>query len=254
MASVSAGARPIRPRKSSPTWKDWGLSEDIWYCMQRCWKESPEMRPDATEIVRSLTLISTMASRQDSRPVCIEDNFMVEFRRRMSGPIEAGTLVALGNILSKVAPRELAETREDLGSMPTPDPQRHIIDRPFSWPLQKYSQRQHFPMLFFDISHDPNDTTDWRGIRLLRPKNFSRSEPFLDEYKFMPACTMHPLTKINMRCTALELRPWDVVVYPPVLGAQIYVIDVFTAIYTTYHTSLTSEELEQHQSLVNSKA
>ncbi|KAG6915487.1 hypothetical protein DXG01_011287 [Tephrocybe rancida] len=49
-----AGLRLARPESSSPAWKDFGLTEEIWACMEQCWEREPSIRPSAATIVKRL--------------------------------------------------------------------------------------------------------------------------------------------------------------------------------------------------------
>ncbi|KAG6919215.1 hypothetical protein DXG01_008009 [Tephrocybe rancida] len=125
---------------------------------------------------------------------------------------------------------------------------------PPSWPLIEFRQREHLPapMMFFDISQDPNDPTEGRGIRLLaRERSFGISTPFLEEHKNLPFAKTVKMKMIDMVCTAPELKEWNVVIKSEDV---IRVIDVFEAIYKTYQVPLTPAELDKYRHLVNSSA
>ncbi|KAG6906673.1 hypothetical protein DXG01_012676 [Tephrocybe rancida] len=62
---IVLGARPARPESSSLAWKDFGLTEEIWACMEQCWEREPSQRPSAAMIVQNLNATLTTA---DPRP------------------------------------------------------------------------------------------------------------------------------------------------------------------------------------------
>lgn len=125
-----------------------------------------------------------------------------------------------------------------------------------SWPILEYKQRRRGPdvkpMVFFDISQDP-DGMDGRGIRLLSHGDWGIDKDFPDEYKNLPFSTAIKFRYIDMKCTAPELQPWNVII-EHTEGDGIQVIDFFTAIYNTYQRRLTRDELHKYRHLVNSEA
>ncbi|KAG6915883.1 hypothetical protein DXG01_009420 [Tephrocybe rancida] len=62
---IAMGARLARPESSSPAWKDFGLTEEIWACMEQCWEREPSERPSSATIVKRLT---AGLSTADPRP------------------------------------------------------------------------------------------------------------------------------------------------------------------------------------------
>ncbi|KNZ72024.1 hypothetical protein J132_05073 [Termitomyces sp. J132] len=125
-----------------------------------------------------------------------------------------------------------------------------------SWPVLEYKQRRRGPdvrpMVFFDISQDP-DGTDGRGIRLLSREDRRMDKDFPDEYKILPFSIRAKMKYIDMKCTAPELQPWNVVIEHRE-GDGIQVIDFFRAIYKTYQERLTRDELSKYRDLINSAA
>ncbi|KAG6907964.1 hypothetical protein DXG01_006752, partial [Tephrocybe rancida] len=94
---VSSGARPARPLKSSPSWMEWGLTEDIWACIEDCWKGQPTERPPAATVVQRLAeSITTADTRQGPHTDMLLPD---EFRRRMSESFEIITVEDLNRIL-----------------------------------------------------------------------------------------------------------------------------------------------------------
>ncbi|KAG6807802.1 hypothetical protein H0H92_006368 [Tricholoma furcatifolium] len=51
---VMHGHRPKRPSDSSPSWNAWGLTEDIWALIERCWKADPATRPTIDVVMQFL--------------------------------------------------------------------------------------------------------------------------------------------------------------------------------------------------------
>lgn len=64
MLKVGLGKRPSRPCETSPSWVEWGLTEDIWSLKQHCWNDDPTQRPSADAIAARLSSTST----NDTRP------------------------------------------------------------------------------------------------------------------------------------------------------------------------------------------
>ncbi|KAG6838959.1 hypothetical protein C0991_007016 [Blastosporella zonata] len=101
MTSVMAGARPMRPHGSSPAWMKWGLTEDIWELMEKCWKERPMERPDAAAVVKRLTSDTNHHEDNVGSTLKAENNFQAEFRRQMSGPLQREMVRSLQDILAR---------------------------------------------------------------------------------------------------------------------------------------------------------
>ncbi|KAF8058732.1 kinase-like domain-containing protein, partial [Lyophyllum atratum] len=62
---IRKGDRPEKPSASSPSVTKWGLTEDIWRLMWKCWETNRLMRPTVGQVVESL---STMLSSEDLQP------------------------------------------------------------------------------------------------------------------------------------------------------------------------------------------
>ncbi|KAG6915881.1 hypothetical protein DXG01_009418 [Tephrocybe rancida] len=96
---VVSGARPACPDRSGPSWKDFGLTEDIWACMEQCWKREPSVRPSATTIVQCLNANLTTS---DPRPEPEADTLSPsEFRCKMNGGFKLITAEVLKSIVSQ---------------------------------------------------------------------------------------------------------------------------------------------------------
>ncbi|KAG6909388.1 hypothetical protein DXG01_000688 [Tephrocybe rancida] len=54
---IHSGGHSPRPPVSDPAWKDWGLSEEMWTFMCRCWDKDPSLRPSAAAVVEHLQTI-----------------------------------------------------------------------------------------------------------------------------------------------------------------------------------------------------
>ncbi|KAG6915834.1 hypothetical protein DXG01_009620 [Tephrocybe rancida] len=93
---VLSGARPTRPPNSSPSWTEWELTEDIWACIEDCWKGQPPDRPPAAAVVQRLTVhLTEDAQRGPEANTQLPD----EFRRRMSESFKMITVEELNRIL-----------------------------------------------------------------------------------------------------------------------------------------------------------
>ncbi|KAG6808490.1 hypothetical protein H0H92_003978 [Tricholoma furcatifolium] len=55
-SKVMYGYRPVRPSESSPSWNVWGLTEDIWVLIEKCWEATPARRPTIDVIIQRLEL------------------------------------------------------------------------------------------------------------------------------------------------------------------------------------------------------
>ncbi|KAG6907960.1 hypothetical protein DXG01_006748 [Tephrocybe rancida] len=107
---VSSDARPTRPPNSSLSWTEWGLTEDIWACIEDCWKGQPAERPLAAAIAQRLTprLMEDMRRGLDTDTL-----FSDEFRRRMSEAFEMITVDELNKMLgTRLEPTETNGHRE----------------------------------------------------------------------------------------------------------------------------------------------
>lgn len=64
------GKRPNRPPHPSLTW---GLTDELWNIIQRCWAQSPDDRPSMSEVVSELTEIQRLREMQPA-PQQIDPN------------------------------------------------------------------------------------------------------------------------------------------------------------------------------------
>lgn len=61
------GQRPDRPPHPSLTW---GLTDELWDIIQRCWAQNPEDRPPMAEVVTELTGVQRLREMQPApRPI-----------------------------------------------------------------------------------------------------------------------------------------------------------------------------------------
>jgi serine/threonine protein kinase len=75
--AVIAGLRPSRPPSCSGS----PSLDGLWNLLQKCWEDSPENRPVASEIVKHLMGNDIQATRPLS-PEDWDDNFTSRFRRQ----------------------------------------------------------------------------------------------------------------------------------------------------------------------------
>ncbi|KAG6887213.1 hypothetical protein C0992_013363 [Termitomyces sp. T32_za158] len=96
----------------SPSWTDWGLTEEIWSCMERCWDQEPSNRPSAGDVVHFL---STAPQMGDTPQLEFKPS-PAEFRRKMCKPVELITVETLDHFLSELEAEkdELGEDESDL--------------------------------------------------------------------------------------------------------------------------------------------
>ncbi|KAG6900573.1 hypothetical protein C0995_003478 [Termitomyces sp. Mi166 len=85
---VLNGARPSRPASSTPPWSAWGLTEELWALMERCWMANPHERPPAAEIAQYLAEISPPDLRLNTG-IAIPS---IDFRREINNPLVDDTL------------------------------------------------------------------------------------------------------------------------------------------------------------------
>ncbi|KAG6905131.1 hypothetical protein DXG01_004670 [Tephrocybe rancida] len=92
-----SGARPAHPPSSSPSWTEWGLTQDIWACIEDCWKGQPSKRPPTAAVVLRLAVgITTADTRQGpDTDMLLPD----EFCHQMSESLEIITVEDLTRIL-----------------------------------------------------------------------------------------------------------------------------------------------------------
>ncbi|KAG6875922.1 hypothetical protein C0993_006786 [Termitomyces sp. T159_Od127] len=55
------GVRPSPPPSSNPSWKSWGLTQEIWSIMKRCWQAEPSDRPTMNLVLNQLHELHTSA-------------------------------------------------------------------------------------------------------------------------------------------------------------------------------------------------
>ena len=51
MLAITQGKRPPRPPHST-------FTENLWTLMQRCWDDDPHLRPEASEVLKTLLTLS----------------------------------------------------------------------------------------------------------------------------------------------------------------------------------------------------
>ncbi|KAG6916394.1 hypothetical protein DXG01_007021 [Tephrocybe rancida] len=116
---VQSGGRPQRPSKSSMPWVSWGLTEEIWSCMDGCWSREPSQRPTAPSVVQLLN----MELHEDTRLSPATANLSAaDFRRQMSKSSNLVTLDALDAIVQRRGGSEAPIPR------PAPPPSRMTLD------------------------------------------------------------------------------------------------------------------------------
>jgi hypothetical protein len=104
-----------------------------------------------------------------------------------------------------------------------------------SWPLVEFARRRHSrtPLLHFDVGFDPR-VDEWN----IRANRGGYSTPLSRNERDLSVSTHCILTRMVIRCRGLE--KWPVVVERE---QGLRCIDVFRAIYDTYHKPLTPAEL-----------
>ncbi|KAG6807441.1 hypothetical protein H0H92_007534, partial [Tricholoma furcatifolium] len=109
MLNVRSGGRPLRPHASSPPWKSWGLTKEIWLFMERCWKQDPKQRPSSTEIIQYL-----LPKLRDTR-LTLETEVLLPaaFRRRVSHSFGLVDVKTLDNILSNAVDLRPGPTQDE---------------------------------------------------------------------------------------------------------------------------------------------
>ncbi|KAF6757210.1 kinase-like domain-containing protein [Ephemerocybe angulata] len=65
---VPKGRRPSKPSAGSDAYQRYGLTEEIWGMMERCWAGDPKLRPSAAELLQSPFLRNLV----DKRPFAME--------------------------------------------------------------------------------------------------------------------------------------------------------------------------------------
>jgi hypothetical protein len=104
-----------------------------------------------------------------------------------------------------------------------------------SWPLVEFATRRHSrkPLLHFDVGFDPR-IDDWN----IRANRGGYSTPLAREELVLPVSTHCVLTKMVIHCRVLD--QWPITIER---DQGLRCVDVFRAIYDTYHKPLTSMEL-----------
>lgn len=128
-----------------------------------------------------------------------------------------------------------------------PQKEEHIA---LSWPLLEYAKRkrQRKPRLYFDLAFDPRERNTRYGIRvqdIIDPNVLGQCGPLRhpreDELN-MSVSSHCDLTEMTIVCMERGLDRWPVVVRRP--EGAIRCIDVFAAIYDTFHVTLTPGEID----------
>ncbi|KAF8071441.1 kinase-like domain-containing protein [Lyophyllum atratum] len=90
------GARPPKPPNTSLSWREWGLTEEIWSLLEYCWNMDPTQRPTSFEF---LAWLGPQAIHDD-RPRSGE-SFLppATLRERMRKPLD---LSAIGRTLDRL--------------------------------------------------------------------------------------------------------------------------------------------------------
>ncbi|KAG6871664.1 hypothetical protein C0995_001673 [Termitomyces sp. Mi166 len=112
MLQVQSGVHPKRPPISDLSWTDWGLTEEIWLFMERCWNQDPSHRPPSVAILQLLTL----PNMEDIRPSSNTHRLSaVDFRRQMNKSLDIMTAEALNSTLQSSSDLDTDEEKiEDL--------------------------------------------------------------------------------------------------------------------------------------------
>ncbi|KAG6829178.1 hypothetical protein H0H92_005433 [Tricholoma furcatifolium] len=113
---ITSGRCPKRPEASSLPWTTWGLNEEIWSFMERCWSRLPDKRPSSAEIVAFLKPQLSEDVRQSPETGILS---AAEFRHRIIDPINIANVealdVELDRILgSMIGPEAVAEVQNQV--------------------------------------------------------------------------------------------------------------------------------------------
>ncbi|KAG5637390.1 hypothetical protein H0H81_004767 [Sphagnurus paluster] len=92
MFCVMSGERPTRPPDSSPAWRSWGLTENIWLLMQECWALNPKERPTTEQLRHRLAAWLVRDQRSSASDSVLAPAL---FRAKMGPPAhDPGVLVS----------------------------------------------------------------------------------------------------------------------------------------------------------------
>ncbi|KAG6909853.1 hypothetical protein DXG01_014881 [Tephrocybe rancida] len=96
---IIMGGCPMRPDPSSSSWTDFGLTEEIWACVEPCWEREPSERPNANTVIRRLGGSITAA---DSRRIPEADmTSLSNFRGKMKEGFKMITVDMLKRLVSQ---------------------------------------------------------------------------------------------------------------------------------------------------------
>ncbi|KAG6915413.1 hypothetical protein DXG01_011616 [Tephrocybe rancida] len=144
--------------------------------------------------------------------------------------------------------KELVKTITDTSLLEPP--LKHSVD--LNWPVREYSTRRSttdpMPMLFFDISHNPNNPSP-NTLLLMREEGQEVPEGLLAESMQLEFSTSTRFTTIKLKCEEPELENWDVTVERP---DGIRIIDIFEEIFKTYNLPLKTPELLYYRDILDS--
>ncbi|KAG6915489.1 hypothetical protein DXG01_011289, partial [Tephrocybe rancida] len=142
---IITGGRPMRPDPSSPSWKRFGLTEEIWSCMEQCWEREPSIRPSAATIVKCL---KAGLSTADPRPRSAASGRLaarwmkVRYRELWDSvkirQAKATTFKSFKSEPAKSDPRRLKELRKISADIRSIRQEMSELEVPFTFKLQVF--------------------------------------------------------------------------------------------------------------------
>ncbi|KAG6915885.1 hypothetical protein DXG01_009422 [Tephrocybe rancida] len=149
--NAQPGTSFARPKSSDPAWKDFGLTEEIWACMEQCWETEPSERPSAATIVKHL---KAGLSTADPRPRAGASGRLAarwmkvryrELRDSMKiRQAKATTLKSFKSEPAKSDPGRLKELRKISADIRRIRQEMSELDVPFTFKLQVFLEVRSF--------------------------------------------------------------------------------------------------------------
>ncbi|KAG6818612.1 hypothetical protein H0H93_003476 [Arthromyces matolae] len=102
---VMSGERPVQPEKGSPTWGDWGLTNDIWSMMQKCWSAEVKKRPTVDNIIERLRAGLGKDGRVDKKRSSLAPAHFRELVREGVDPVDM-SVEAFEALLKETCPEK----------------------------------------------------------------------------------------------------------------------------------------------------
>ncbi|GLB42987.1 putative cysteine protease [Lyophyllum shimeji] len=154
---ITSGARPARPKPLSPSWQQWGLTENIWTVMQDCWKRDPLERPSIEEVIRRLSS-ERLQDYRSSASGTVLSPAVFRIRGRQSQPLKMMTVSQLNSIVCREADSDTDGVTSS--SMPESDSDFPLQPTTAFGRISRKQEIQPPPHTNFSVNSSPGIVTD----------------------------------------------------------------------------------------------